>query len=332
MTDTLQFIRADSASHRDDLRPRGDEPRLLSCAVALNGDPQPDRVRSILLGVSDDRGIQLAGGRIGAADGPMRVRDYLLRMPAPADYSVGSLLNAGDLQAAEHTAETHARLAEVVAVLRERFPLAKLVVIGGGQDHAYGEVLGLARAVARAAPLGRVAVVSAGPLAQVNAATPDAREPNANTAFRRLLLEPAARLDGPSLLQWGLQRPSNSAFQLRFLESQGVQQVYWNEVDGDHRRAGQDLVARMAELAATHAGLSLSVHLAAFDQATSPGVSAPSAVGVPAGAVVQAAAALAQLPIATQLGLYELNPRFDQDGASARLAARIAWSYMAGIL
>lgn len=332
MTDTLRFIRADATPHRDGVRARGDESRLASCAVSLDGDPLPDRVRAIVLGVSDDRGVQLAGGRVGAADGPLRVRDYLLRMPAPADFSAGSLLNAGDLQSAQHTAETHARLAEVVAVLRERFPLARLVVLGGGQDHAYGEVLGLSRAVGRSQPEGRLAVVSVGPLAQVQVSTPDLAEPNANTAFRRLLLEPAARLDGPSLLQWGLQRSCNSAAHLRFLVAQGVQQVYWDEVDGDHRRAGHDLVARMAALAGSHAALSLSVHLAAFDHATSPGVSAPSVVGVPAGAVLQAAAALASLEIATQLGIYELNPRFDQDGASARLAARLAWSYLTGIL
>lgn len=330
MSKTLQFVRADATPHRDSPRGRRDDPRLLSRAVSLDGNPQPEQVRAILLGVSDDRGVQLAGGRLGAADGPLRVRDYLLRMPAPAEFGAQSLLNAGDLQSAEHTAETHARLAEVVAVLRERFPLAKLVVIGGGQDHAFGEVLGLARVVGRADPAGRLAVVSVGPHAQVS--DPERGEPNAHTAFRRLLLEPAARLDGPSLLQWGLQRVSNSQAQLKFLDAQGVQQVYWEDVDGDHRRAGLDLVARLQALAVDHAGLSLSVHLAAFDQAVSPGVGAPSAVGVPAGAVVRAAAALGALPLASQLGLYELNPRFDQDGASARLAARLAWSYLTGTL
>ncbi len=330
MSKTLQFVRADATPHRDSMRGRRDDPRLVGRAVSLDGNPQPDQVRAILLGVSDDRGVQLAGGRVGAADGPLRVRDYLLRMPAPAEFGPQSLLNAGDLQSAEHTAETHARLAEVVAVLRERFPLARLVVIGGGQDHAYGEVLGLARVIGRAQPDGRLAVVSVGPQAQVT--DPERGEPNANTAFRRLLLEPAARLDGPSLLQWGLQRCSNTASQLQFLDAQGVRQLFWEEVDGDHRRAGLDLVVRMKELAEGHAGLSLSVHLAAFDHSVSPGVGAPSAVGVPAGAVLRAAAALGNLPLATQLGLYELNPRFDQDGASARLAARLAWSYLTGLL
>lgn len=332
MTDTLKFVRADATPHRDGVRYRGDEPRLLNCAVSLDGDPRPDRVQAIVLGVSDDRGVQLAGGRVGAVDGPLRVRDYLLRMPAPEGFAIGSLLNAGDLQSAEHTAETHARLAEVVAVLRERFPLARLVVVGGGQDHAYGEVLGLARSVGRTHPQGRLAVVSVGAQAQVLGPAPERAEPNANTAFRRLLLEPAARLDGPSLLQWGLQRSCNSASQLRFLVAQGVQQVYWDDIDGDHRRAGHDLVARMVDLADGHAGVSLSVHLGAFDHATSPGVGAPSVVGVPAGAVLRAASALASLGVATQLGIYELNPRFDQDGASARLAARIAWSYLTGTI
>ena len=331
MTDTLRFVRADTTPHVGHKAKR-DDPRMVGRMVTLDGDPQADRVKVILLGVADDRGVQLNGGRVGAVDGPAKFRDYFFRLPAPPELGTGSVLNAGDLEAAGHTPETHARLAEVVAVLRERFPHARLIVVGGGHDHAYGEALGLARAVGKLDSNARVAVVNIDAHADVRPYDAGREEPHSGTPFRRLLLEPAARLAGPSLVEWGLQRSANAHAHLQFLDQHHVNTVFLEDIDGDDRRAGADLTGLLRSLAEVHAALSLSVDLDAFAQAVSPGVSAPSPIGVPPGAVVRAAAALGRMPCATQMGIYELNPRFDQDGASARLAARLAWSYATGLV
>ena len=130
MADTLRYIRADPTPVPAGTLARQDDPRLASRLVALDGNPNPEIVRGIVLGVADDRGVGLNGGRMGAAEGPARFREFLARLPAPTGWPVGAVLNAGDLMPAEHTAETHARLAEVVVVLRGRFPQARLVVVG----------------------------------------------------------------------------------------------------------------------------------------------------------------------------------------------------------
>jgi len=329
MADTLRFIRADVTPMSSDRKGRRDDPRMAQRFVALDAEPDVDLVRAIVLGVADDRGVHLNGGRMGAADGPARFRDYFSRLPAPPEFGPGSILNAGDLMAAEHTGETHDRLAEVICVLRERFARARLVVVGGGHDHAYGEVLGLARSVVRLEPAARVAVCNVDAHADVR---PHQSEPHSGTPFRRILLEPACRVAGRSLVAWGLQRACNAAAHLQFLNAQGSRAVMWDEIPGEDRSAGAGLAGLLSELAASHQGLSLSVDMDAFAQSVSPGVSAPSPLGVPAGAVVLAAAALGGLPCTTQLGIYELNPRFDQDGASSRLAARIAWSFVTGLV
>lgn len=332
MTDTLRFVRADTTPHSAAFKARRDDPRISACLVTLDADPQPDRVQVVLVGVADDRGVRLSGGRVGAADGPSKFRDHFFRMPAPPELGPGSVLNAGDLEPAGHTPETHARLAEVVAVLRERFGAARMIVIGGGHDHAYGEVLGLARAVGRVQPAARIAVVNVAAHAGMRPYDAAREEPHAGTAFRRLLLEPAARLSGASLLAWGLQRSANALAHLQFLQHHGAKMQFCDDVSGDERQAGMQLAADLAALGQGHAGMSLSVSLNAFAQAVSPGVSNPSPLGVPVRAVAHAAAALARLELATQLAIYELNPRFDQDGASARLAALLAWSYATGMV
>lgn len=329
MANTLRYIRADTTPAAADRKGQRDDPRMATRMVALDGEPKLEKIQAILLGVADDRGVQLNGGRVGAADGPARFRDFFSRLPAPHEFGPGSVLNAGDLMPAESTNETHARLAEVVAVLHERFPKARLVVIGGGHDHAYGEVLGLARCVGIRQKDARVAVLNVDAHADVR---PHHGEPHSGTPFRRILVEPATRVAPQSFVEWGLQRSCNSAAHLQFLHQQGCNVVYWQDIDGNEAHAGAGLIELLRQLANGHAGLSLSVDMDAFPQAVSPGVSAPSPLGVPAGAVVRAAAALNGMPGVTQLGIYELNPRFDQDGASSRLAARIAWSYVTGLV
>ena len=328
MADTIRFVRADATPLSAERKGRRDDPRMAARMVGLDADPAASEVAAVLLGVADDRGVHLNGGRMGAADGPQRFRDYFSRLPVPQELGMRVVVSAGDLMPAENTAETHARLAEVVAVLRERFPASRLVVIGGGHDHAYGEVLGLSRALAAQRSDVKVAVCNIDAHADVR---PHHGEPHSGTPFRRLLIEPAARLAGPSLMAWGLQASCNASLHLDFLRQHGCRVVMWQEIETDEHRAGAELVRSLHELAQTHAGLSLSVDMDAFAQSVAPGVSAPSPLGVPPGAVVLAAAALGLQTCATQLGIYELNPRFDQDGATARLAARIAWSYITGL-
>jgi len=337
MSDTLRLLRSEATPLASGIKLRRDDPRMGTRAIGLDADPKPDKVLAVIVGVADDRGVQLAGGRVGAADGPPRLRDWFFRLPAPAEFGPGSVLNAGDLKPAENTAETHARLAEVVAVLRERFPRARLVVVGGGHDCAFGEVLGLARSLDAQALQGiadKVAVLAVDAQADVRPHIDGNRhlEPPGGTALRRLLGEPGARLEPSGLCLFGLQRACNPTSHLQYLEIHGARSVFLEDIDGDDRRAGAQLTALLYDLASRHSALSLSVDMDAFPQAVSPGVSVPSPVGVPAGAVLRAAAALGRVPCLHQLGLYGLNPRFDQDGATARLAARIAWSYVTGLL
>jgi len=292
--------------------------------VSLDRAPDPAEVQAVLLGVSADRGVALRGGRLGSVDGPQRFRDYFWRLHAPDGWKPGSVLDAGDLVSAGRTDETHARLSEVVDVLRERFPKARLLVIGGGQDNLYGEVLGLARWLRRGSKKATAGLLSVD-------ARPDAfvyeGEPHAGTAIRRLLLEPAALLAGENTVLWGLQRSQSSANHIRFLHKRGVTTRWWPDL-GYGNAATTSLLDQLASLAGRCAGVVLSVDLSAFAQSQAPGVSDPVAMGVPPSAVLSGAETLAALPCPTQMSIYGLNPRFDRDGTTARLAAQLAWSYV----
>ena len=323
---TLRYIRSDTTRRPE---AKGDDPRMGSRMVSLDGDPDPTRVGAVLLGVVCDRGVGLKGGRMGSVEGPSQFRDQFWRLSATAAVERGSLLDAGDLVSAERTNETHARLGEVLDVLHDRFPQARMVVVGGGHDHAYGEVLGLSRWLKNTDGNNRVGVLCID--SQVHVQRHEG-EAHAGTAWRRLLLEPAARLDGESLTVWGVQRAANAETLLSFAAAQGINMVHLHEISDDVAVASDRLVTRLQQMGATHGGLSMSVDMGAFAQHLAPGVGEPLPVGVPIRPVLAAAAALGRLQQPTQLGIYELNPRYDRDGATARLAARIAWSYVTGLL
>ncbi len=320
--DTLRYVRQDT-TRRPAARGR-DDPRMGALMVPLDGEPDADKVQAVLLGVAADRGEALRGGRLGAVDGPQRFRDYFWRLHAPAGWTAGSVLDAGDLVSAERTDETHARLSEVVAVLRERFPRARLLVVGGGQDALYGEILGLARWLRRGSAEARVGLLNID-------AEPDVfaheGEPHAGTALRRLLLQPATLLSGEDTVLWGLQRCATAAPHLAFVRSQGVTTTWWPDV-GEGRSATTSLLDHLCALGNRCSAVALSVDLSALAQTEAPGVSKPNATGVPSLAVLRGAEALAALPTPSQMSLYGLNPRFDLGGATSRLAARIAWSYV----
>lgn len=322
---TLRYIRNDSTRRPESM---GDDPRMGSRMVALDQDPDPAQIAAILLGVVCDRGVGLKGGRMGAVEGPSQFREHFWRLTAPAVIARNSVLDAGDLVSAERTNETHARLGEVLDVLHERFPKARTVVVGGGHDHAYGEVLGLARWLKNVDGDNSVAVLSVD--SQVHVQRHEG-EAHSGTAWRRLLLEPAARLDGEGLAIWGVQRAANAEPLLAFAAAQGVRLTHLHEISADSDAATEVLLGLLEELAGQHGGLSMSVDMGAFAQQVAPGVGEPTPVGVDVAPVLAAAVAAGRLQQPTQLGIYELNPRYDRDGATARLAARIAWSYLTGL-
>lgn len=317
--ETLRYVRSDT-TRRSQAGKRMREDTLGAKVVHLNGIPQADVVQVMLLGVACDRGVGLGGGRIGAADGPTRFRDAFYRLIAPDDWRHGTLLDAGDLLSAGRTDETHARLSEVVAVLHGRFPAARLLVVGGGHDALYGEALGRVRHARRGADRVRAGLM-------LIDSVPDAAayegEAHHHTALWRLLREPAAALGGDDVIVWGAHPSLAPPAQVAFLRSQGAQllrcdagaEEVWRALHGLHERAAPVLC---------------SIDLTAFGQALAPGVGEPAALGLDPAAVATLLARHGRAGAVGSLGIWGLNPRFDRDGATARLAARLAWSWCAG--
>jgi formimidoylglutamase len=280
----------------------------------------PEGCRLALLGLPDDTGVKLNFGRPGAAAGPAAFRAALAGFGTTFDAAGGSELetlvfDAGDVAPAigdDEAAllETHAR---VEAATRQLHELGLAVVcVGGGHDltlptlSAYSWHAGTA-------------------LGGINLdAHLDVRERvGSGMPFRRLI--EGGFLAAERFCELGLNRFANDRADWEWLRGRGAELVLADEVLRDGVQAAQ----RWSRILAGGSGF-LSIDLDGLDSSVAPGVSAKN----PCGLRVEHAAELAESAGARadirHFDLMELCPPHDVDGRTARVAAYLFLSFVAG--
>lgn len=298
------------------------DPRLRDLIRPYEGRP----VQVGLLGAPSDAGVVQGGGRAGAALGPGAVREQLKRYGTAyhfergADLSSLAIADFGDLVPDETSvAETHRRLTETVAAIVGLGAIP--ILLGGGHDLTFGGVRGLAAAVSGA----------------VGGLTLDAhfdvRETiggviTSGTPFRNILEEIGA-IQGDRFVEIGGNGLVNARSHFDYLLSKKAKIFSLSET----RRKGIGPVVEKGLQIAGHGAdkLFCSIDLDAVAQAFAPGVSAPSPEGFTPEEVSLAAYLIGLDPKVVYLDIMELNPAFDQDGRTARLAAGLILHFLAGV-
>ena len=280
----------------------------------------PDGCRCALLGLADDLGVKLNGGRVGARGGPSAFRAALARYGVPWDGERRRALevpiyDAGDVEAAtgedeRALLETHARVERAVTALRERGLI--VLCVGGGHD------LSLPAIAAASACVGVA-------LGGVNLdAHLDVRETlGSGMPFRRLI--EGGRLEARRFVELGLGRFVNDERDLEWLRAQGGTTIH---VDAMIER-GLDAHAAL-ELAASEGPAFVSIDLDALDQSIAPGVSAPNPLGLSLRDAARLAEAAGARRDVVHFDLMEFNPSYDIDGHTARAAALLFLHFIAG--
>lgn len=286
-------------------------------AAAIRHD-EPAGCRIALLGLPDDTGVRLNGGRFGAAQGPAAFRAALAGYGTPWDGRRGAPLDAkvfdaGDVVPAPGDDErallaTHER---VESAVRELHQLGLLpVCIGGGHDLALPAVAALS-AHARAAVAG------------INLdAHLDVRERiGSGMPFRRLI--ESGKLDARRFAEVGLGRFANDEADLRWAKERGATLLFTEDVLDSDLDSAFDAIA-----SSEHAFV--SVDLDALDGSEVPGVSALNPLGLSVRHAAQLAERAGALPNVSQFHLMELSPPHDPSGRSARVAAHLFLAFLAG--
>jgi len=279
-----------------------------------------------LIGFCCDAGVARNQGRIGAADGPAALRAALSNSAwhgSAAVFDIGDLVCEGDqLEAAQ------AQLAEQVsaALMQNRLP----VIVGGGHEMAFGSWLGLRTYLQRCQDenIGNKVNADIGrEIPRVGILNLDAHfdlrageRGSSGTPFRQIA-------DDCKALGWafhygclGVAPLSNTAALFERANNLGV---WWRTDRQMEPMHLPEIHGQLSEFLARCDLLYLSICLDVLPAAIAPGVSAPAAAGVQLAvleSIIDAAIACGKLKICD---IAELNPRFDIDARTAKVAARL---------
>ncbi|SDS79187.1 formimidoylglutamase [Corynebacterium timonense] len=294
------FTPATAWSGRDD-GPGPQHARWHSVIDTSNAGRWRDAVA--LLGFASDEGVARNGGRPGAAAGPEALRAALgglaVHHPWPL-VDAGTVTTQGeDLEGAQ---------AEVSARVRELAVGGNLVVVlGGGHETSFATHRGVVEAL--------------GPLQVINFdAHFDLRQadrPTSGTPFRQI-----AELVGDDFdySVFGISEPNNTPVLFDAARDLGVRTVLDVELA---ELSPRECARAAASAVAGSAPIHLSIDLDVLPAAVAPGVSAPAGFGVAAEklrAMVTAVAATGRVAL---VDVVELNPQYDVDNRTAKVAARL---------
>lgn len=269
---------------------------------ALQGEVAKCRVA--LIGLADDLGVELNGGRVGAAGGPNAFRaalaTYGVAEPEgwewPRVFDVGNILPApgDDARALE---ETHRRVTQAVRSVLEMsegrlFPIA----IGGGHDLTFPFV----RAVIE---FWRTRGIDIGSGVYFDAHLDVRDTPGSGMPFRRLIEDCGVN----ALVNFGLNPMVNTRDHRQYFEGKGG-------VVGD-------------QLQITRPSF-VSFDMDVLDASHAPGVSAINPCGWTAWEAEMFVQICALSPHVMCFDIMEFNPEHDVGGRTARLAAHLFLTFL----
>jgi len=274
-----------------------------------------------LIGIPDHQGVMNVGGRVGAAGGPRAFRRLFAKLRG-LDLVRESLANDRDVSPeGTDIAETHERLASAVHQAHLICPLS--VVVGGGNDHSYPQLVGVRSSLDKKRQ--KLGCINIDAHLDVRSATPQI---TSGSPFR--LAIDSGTLDARRFVEFGIQEHCNGPDLWKYVRDHRVQVVPFDELrDG---RAAARFKKTLKALAAKCDAVVVSLDLDAAAAAFAPGVSAPQAEGFTAGEIVEMAEFAGAERKVVSFGIFELNPEHDEDDRTARLAATAAWHFIARAL
>jgi formiminoglutamase len=91
-----------------------------------------------IIGYPDDDGIKMNGGRIGAAEGPKKIREFLYKMTPPILIeNENQFSDIGDLQTSIEFSKRHMAAKHMARSLYEK--QIRVISLGGGHDYGYAD-------------------------------------------------------------------------------------------------------------------------------------------------------------------------------------------------
>lgn len=278
----------------------------------------PSRDSTTLLGFACDEGVRRNHGRVGAKEGPNAIRRALSNL---AWHHNGRLFDGGDVTCDDGELEVaQQQLADRLChILQDE---GKPVVLGGGHEMAWGSFLGLTRHLDKRGGEYRIGIINLD--AHFDLRTPSPVS-TSGTPFHQIATWCDQHQRPFNYMVLGVSPVANTRTLFEFAETHNVK---WHS----------DIECTVENFNAVHLQLEnflrqidhlyFTVCLDVIAPNFAPGVSAPSSLGIDPRFVLRLIDATKTLcqqhSVEWQISdIAELNPDFDHDSLTARLAARL---------
>ncbi len=278
----------------------------------LTTDPLPinDKKSFALLGYACDEGVKRNQGRIGAKDGPDTIRKMLASLSNHFSDDI-DILDIGNITChSGNLEETHLETSNCIATIlnSETFP----IVIGGGHDLAYAHYNGIKKHV----PEKKIGIINLDAHFDLRAVK---EYRNSGTPFYQI----AKENDTFQYLCLGIQKASNNRELFETADQLDVSYLF-NTAFTMYNR--DKVLKTVDSFIATVDLVYLTIDIDGFSSVYAPGVSAPSPLGFSIDIALETIQRICNSKKLISVDLVELNPTYDLDHCTARLASRLIYS------
>lgn len=276
-----------------------------------------DMPTSVILGFPSDEGVKRNGGRPGAAGAPAQIRKALYTMtmnaedPEPMTQLIGNSKDLGDLDISGSVAADQSAFAKIIAGYLEQGVVP--IIMGGGHETAFAHFLGYAEAKIDTSIFNLDAHTDVRPLKD--------GKPHSGSPFRQALQHQSQCCE--KYLVAGIQPHSVARSHLNFID----------EKNGSYLFRDATNITSISGMFHEHNSerLMVTFDMDALDQAFAPGVSAPCANGLSPDLWLTAAYLAGRNEKVSSFDLSEVNPKYDRDGQTVKLAALTIWHFLLGL-
>jgi formiminoglutamase len=273
-----------------------------------------------LLGYACDEGIKRNQGRIGALAGPEAIRKQLGKMPNHLDDEV-AFLDCGDVECENGDMEAaQSMLEQKVSQLltHKTFP----ILLGGGHDIAYGHYNGISKYIGTNETIGIINFDAHFDLRS------NENGNNSGTPFYQIAQDCKDNGSIFSYLCLGIRKDANDKILFQTANDLGVDYIENYGFSKEHAKA---IVMKLLDFIQKVDYIFVTIDLDGFSSAYAPGVSAPSPMGFKPKIVLETLEIIIKSKKLISMDIAEMNPKYDVDGHTAKLAASLIHHVMHGI-
>ena len=265
-----------------------------------------------LIGFACDLGVQANKGRVGAKNGPNKIRDGLANLAWHGKSSlqdIGSIIADDNLQNSQQTFASH-----VSSALNKH---ALVIGLGGGHEIAWASYQGLAQNIKSSNK--QIGIINFDAHFDLRLPSPSA---SSGTPFRQIAEHCQQHNKAFHYACLGVSESANTPALFNYAHQLNVKYMLDRDCSVS---AAQTLLTPMLEKVDE---LYVTICLDAFSASVAPGVSAPSALGISPQFVIALLHWLSKSKSDFNFDwrladIAEMNPLFDIDNRTAKLAARL---------